>query len=292
MPRAPSWGFEAAGDDGTGVFVRLTLLPDASIAWYWAYLFVPDLGLVVVRDHEVPLPRRSTPDLEVRAEALWAELVCETPGEHWGIGLEAFGVVLDDPRDALRGELGIRVPVGLDLEWEHLAPEYREGDEREHQFGRVHGEILVGPERIPFDATGAREVTRGDLRVEPGRHHAAFASGDAFAVDLASGSGDGAPVTGYVWRLGDALAPVHHVLAEARPAEPAEPVALRYVLDGELEIEAESVAHAVVPLTRGGSPTVTSYLLKTLASFVAGDRRGAGFFETIFPVGPTDAPVT
>ena len=226
MPRAPSWGFEAAGDDGTGVFVRLTLLPDASVAWYWAYLFVPDVGLVVVRDHEVPLPRRSTRDLEVRAEALWAELVCETPGEHWGIGLEAFGVVLDDPWDALRGELGIRVPVGLDLEWEHLAPEYREGDEREHQFGRVHGEILVGPERIPFDATGAREVTRGDLRVVPGRHHAAFASGDVFAVDFASGSGDGAPVTGYVWRLGDALAPVHRVLAEARPAEPAGPVAL------------------------------------------------------------------
>ena len=97
-------------------------------------------------------------------------------------------------------------------------------------------------------------------------------------------------MTGYVWRLGDALVPVHRVLAEARPAEPAEPVALRYVLDGELEIEAESVADAVVPLTRGGSPTATTYLLKTLATFVAGEQRGAGFFETIFPLSAAKPP--
>jgi hypothetical protein len=289
MPRAQSWGFEAACGDGSGVFVRLTLLPEEHAAWYWAYLFVPDVGLVVVRDHEVPLPRRGAPDLEVRADALWAELVCETPGEHWGIGLEAFGVVLDDPWDALRGELGTRVPVGLDLEWEHLAPEYRDGDRREHQFGRVHGEILVGPERIPFDATGTREASRGDLPVDPGRHHAAFAIGESFAVDFASGSGDDSPATGYVWKLGDPLVPVHHVLTEARPAEPAVPTALRYVLDGELEIEAESVAHAVVPLTQGGSPAAT-YLLKTLTRVLVDEQRGAGFSDAIYPVERADAP--
>ena len=166
---------------------------------------MPDVGLVVVRDHEVPLPRRSSPDLEVRAEALWAELVCETPGEHWGIGLEAFGVVLDDPWDALRGELGTRVPVGLDLEWETSRRRTARGGVREHQFGRVHGEILVGPERIPFDATGgARRCRRGDLPLcrRPPR---AFASGEALAAQVVTGPGR-APVTdtcgGWARRLG------------------------------------------------------------------------------------------
>ena len=50
-------------------------------------------GPVVVRDHEVPLPRQG---LEVRAEGLWCELWCETPLEHWTYGLEAFAVQLDD----------------------------------------------------------------------------------------------------------------------------------------------------------------------------------------------------
>ena len=35
--------------------------------------------------------------LEVRADGLWGELMCETPLEHWSYGLEAFGVALDDP---------------------------------------------------------------------------------------------------------------------------------------------------------------------------------------------------
>src|SRR5690242_5004153 len=176
MPRVETWGFAAAQPDGTGVLVRLMLRPAEDVAWYWAYLIVPDVGLVVVRDHEVPLPRRTAPDLEVRAEALWAELVCETPGEHWGLGLEAFGVVLDDPWDALDGELGRRVPVGLDLEWEHVAPEYRDADAaREHQFGRVHGELLVGRDRFAFDALGARERTDAPSAAVVGRHQASFA---------------------------------------------------------------------------------------------------------------------
>ena len=119
---------------------------------------MPDVGLVVVRDHEVPLPRRSTPDLEVRAEALWAELVCETPGEHWGIGLEAFGVVLDDPWDALRGELGHegarRPRPGVGGRSRRRTATTR-ATSVSTSSDVMHGEILVGPERIPFDATGA-----------------------------------------------------------------------------------------------------------------------------------------
>jgi len=56
--------------------------------------------------------------LVVRGDGLWAELVEETSGEHWTAGLEAFGVRLDDPLDAERGERGERLPLGFDLEWE------------------------------------------------------------------------------------------------------------------------------------------------------------------------------
>jgi hypothetical protein len=130
-----------------GGFVRLALLPDEGAAWYWAYVVGPDLGLVVVRDHEVPLPRQPGP-VVVRADGLWAEFVCETAGEHWSIGLEAFGVRLDDPADGFRGEIGERLAVGLDLEWE--------------VGGAVFGEVLVGRDRIPFDGTGVFSHATGE----------------------------------------------------------------------------------------------------------------------------------
>jgi len=116
--------------------VRLAL--GGERATYRAELFV-DGGLVLVADDDIPLPKGSL--LEVRADGLWAELVCETPGEHWGFGLEAFGLRYDDPGEALVSDRAERVPVGLDLEWE--TPD------------RVIGEILVGRERIAFDGTGA-----------------------------------------------------------------------------------------------------------------------------------------
>ena len=100
--------------------LRLECYPNQKTAWFWTYLVLPTLtGPVVVRDHEVPLPRQG---LEVRAEGLWCELWCETPLEHWTYGLEAFAVNLEAPEDALTGEIGERIPIGLDLEWEIDGP--------------------------------------------------------------------------------------------------------------------------------------------------------------------------
>ncbi len=121
--------------------MRLELREPENIAWYWTYLVgVPGVdGIIVVRDHDVPLPRQG---LEIHADGLWAELWCETPGEHWTFGLEAFGVRIDTAEEALRpgGEIGERVPVGLDLEWE--APDI------------VHGDVLLGRERWTIDGRG------------------------------------------------------------------------------------------------------------------------------------------
>jgi len=144
-----AWLCEFAAAGGLAGFVRLDVRA-GGVAWFWTYLVgVPDVeGIVAVRDHEVPPPRRG---LEIRAEGLWAELWCETPREHWTIGLEAFGIRLDAPEDALRpgGEIGERVPVGLDIEWE--APDL------------VHGDVLVGRDRVALDARG-RFVEQHELR--------------------------------------------------------------------------------------------------------------------------------
>jgi hypothetical protein len=73
------------------------------------------------------------------------ELVCETPDEHWTYGVEAFAVRLDDPDDALRGEIGERLPMGVDLEWE---------TDGSGATGTVHGELLIRDARIELEAPG------------------------------------------------------------------------------------------------------------------------------------------
>lgn len=152
-----SWGFDFRRDDGTAGELRLTYRPSAAIAAWWARLDVPDEGLIVVRDEEVPMPRRGEL-MTVRGDGLWAELVCETPFEHWTIGLEAFGLRVDDPSD----EIGDRLPVGLDLEWEvsdAAVPD--EQGSGYSQAGTVHGELLIASHRIAFDGTGGRDHTWG-----------------------------------------------------------------------------------------------------------------------------------
>ena len=171
---ADAWEIDFAGVHPAsgallGGFVRLTLLPNQGVAWWWTYLLTP--RLVAVRDHEVPLPRTG---LEVRADGLWGELICETPLDHWSIGLEAFGLGYDDPADAWGNEWGERLPVGLDLEWEATAEPGGippagplPGGAEPVAFaqpGRVHGEILVGSsERIEFNGTGFRSRASGVL---------------------------------------------------------------------------------------------------------------------------------
>ncbi len=154
---ADSWYVDFAGPDVSG-FVSLTIYPNLGTCWWWSHFLTPE-GLIVVRDHEVPLPRAG---LEVRADGLWGEMVCETPLEHWSFGMEAFGLAFDDPAEAWGAELGDRMPVGLDLEWETVeppragpAPGPPEGAEGQILgAGRVHGEILLGPGRLAVESSG------------------------------------------------------------------------------------------------------------------------------------------
>jgi hypothetical protein len=141
------WSLEFA-DDEQRITGSLALTVDGNAAAFHAQVVVPDVGVVVVRDDDVPPPRPGqgrTDVLVVRAEGLWVELLCETPGEHWSFGLEAFGVRFDDEEEAAASDRGERVPVGFDLEWE--TPD------------RVVGEVLVGRAKYELTARGTFTVT-------------------------------------------------------------------------------------------------------------------------------------
>ena len=115
--------------------VRADLLGDH--AAYWMYVDLGAAGFVAIRQDEVALPRGRL--FELRGDGLWAELVCEVPGEHWTFGLEAFGLRHESREEACTADVGERVPVGFDLEWDD---------------GRVVGEVLVGRRRYAIDGRG------------------------------------------------------------------------------------------------------------------------------------------
>jgi hypothetical protein len=153
---AESWYFDfSTADASLGGFARLALYPNLGVAWYWAALVGHGRRLVLVRDDEIELPRGG--QLEVRGQGLWSSVNCETPLDHWSVGLEAFAVALDDPTEAFRGERGDLVGVGFDLEWESVAPAVSVfGPGQYGQACRVSGEILVGDEQLEFDGVGHR----------------------------------------------------------------------------------------------------------------------------------------
>jgi hypothetical protein len=155
------WRF--AFDDGAGVGAIVLAISTAEARA--SFLFECSLastGRIVVADEAVPLPRPSA-GLEIRADGLWASLLCETPFEHWSLGLEAFGLRIDD--DAMGSDppawadlVGERLPVGFDLEWELAAPAERlvDGDGYQ-QACTLFGDLLLVRDRIAIDAPCLRE---------------------------------------------------------------------------------------------------------------------------------------
>lgn len=271
-----TWHLDAATTGGIGLSVRLACVPAFGVAWWWTYLVLPDLpGPVVVRDHEVGLPRQG---LEIRADSLWAELTCETPFEHWTYGLEAFGVRLDDAVDALHGEIGERMPVGLDIEWE-VGPGASVPHERAPgwpvegytQVGTVRGEVLLGRSRIELDATGQRSHTWGSPRLDAAAQSAWVCTPGlslSFAT-LADGSTDG-----YVAPDGAESHPILALRVETERGVDGIPNAARYVIDHELEVEVEVLGLTPIPLV--GSDNPRSVLTRALCRFDAGEAEGGG----------------
>lgn len=186
-----TWSFGWADKGGQlGGFVALTLLPDQGRAWYTACLVGEGRPLVVVLDHDVPLPRTG---LEVRTEGLWAAHNLETPLDHWSLGCEAFAVGVDAP-DEIDGDLrGDRVPFGHDLEWETDGPVVADPAGGRYDVPcRVTGEVLVGHEAIEVDAPGWRDHVWGPSPWwgEPWRRGWSVTAGGSPVSALADGPTD------------------------------------------------------------------------------------------------------
>ena len=254
-----SWDLDFTTSDGAlGGYVRLALHPAGRLAWFWAALVGEGRPLVSVVDHEIALPRGT--DLDLRAEGLWTSFTCETPLKHWSVGLEAFGVALDDPTEAWRSMRGDRVALGLDLEWETAGP----SSPVPHPSGyhlpcAVHGEVLVGAEVIAFEGCGGRSHTWGGRRWDR--------AWSATAGRLDDGT------TWYASRRG--------MFPPPRPS--GLPGAGRMDLDlpgeaGPLDLSVAPVHHAPVGLSeRDGGP---SRLGRSLCRYTLSDgRRGVGWGE-------------
>ncbi len=164
---APGWeeswdfAFHTGGGD-LGGYLRIGLRPAAGTAWCWAALVGGQRPLLSVVDLDVAPPRGQ--GLDLRAEGLWAMAECETPMQHWSVGLEAFGVALDDPAEAWRSGWGDRSALGFDLEWETNEAPRALGAHGEgyHVPCEVHGEVLVADAIMPVAGWGARTHAWGD----------------------------------------------------------------------------------------------------------------------------------
>jgi hypothetical protein len=148
-----SWEWRLVVPDASLVLtVAVVRRPAEGRVSYLAGLFGHDRPTVSVIEHDVVAPRDGS--LELRGSGIWADHVCETPFSHWSLGLEAFGLTLDDPADAVGHGRGIPTPMGLDTEWEDEgAPLPLVSGDGYLVVGRAHGEILVGAEE--HDVVGA-----------------------------------------------------------------------------------------------------------------------------------------
>ncbi len=278
-----SWAFDfVSGDGAFGGFVRLALHPGRKRVWYWAYLTRPGRPVVVVRDHDLEVPRGR--DLEVRGDGLWAQIICETPFEHWSAGLEAFAVAIDDPARAWGDERGDPTALGLDLEWEMQARPHRLPRPGYAQPAVVHGEVLIGAERLELEGTGWYTHAWGP----PGWQDRCWWTTNV-TFDDGSSMTSSSPGRAVTWPRADG------------PERP-EPVESDGFLDttwrhdglpdsatlvaATIEVGIVPVALAPVPLDPGG--TGHRVLVRGLCSYVAGGRRGWGWAEWLRPPDPPD----
>lgn len=171
-PGAESWGFELVAGGASGV-VRVTLDPGHGRTACLVDLVLPVVGRVIVADEDVPTPRPYA-GLDLRTDGLWASLYCETPFEHWTLGLEAFGLRVDgdvDESGSWDTLVGERIPVGFDLEWELRGPPEPLVDGAGYaQAGAMTGEVLVGRDRFPIEGSARRDHWWGGapgLRSDP-----------------------------------------------------------------------------------------------------------------------------
>ncbi len=113
--------------------------------------------------------RTPGPSLEIKPKRMWAEHRCEEPIHRWTLGMEAFGVAVDDPGEARSRRWGELVPIGFDLEWEAAAEPLTPRRNTMELPCRVHGELLIGSAEISIDGCGWRGHTWNGVGPEAAR---------------------------------------------------------------------------------------------------------------------------
>jgi hypothetical protein len=174
-----------AGDGSHGGWVRLDVRRRLGAARFLAVVSMTGHDPVVVIDHELPAP---TNRFELRAPGVWTELCCETPLDHWTVGLEAFGLVVPASEVVSPASRGERVPLGLDLDLDTVAaPEATPGGFTIRV--RVHGEVLSADGSLEVDGVGVRRRRWDGSR--PGPTAVASAAGVPGRVAVAWPAEDG-----------------------------------------------------------------------------------------------------
>lgn len=243
-----TWSFDFASADGDlGGWVALTRFDDH--AWYQAALAGPRRQLLTVLDHHVPF--RSNP-MEVRTTGLWADHTCETPLDHWTLGLETFALGVDDPLELHGRQLGDSVALGFDLEWETDGPvvahDRPAGVDGYELACRVHGEVLVGRDVIDLDGVGARSHRWGpiDWAGEGGWHLAGVVEGPTWwSVQHRDG------VTVAIRTDGDGAVHVDEAVGDARTDADGLPTGATVEVGGA-GLRAEVLAVSPVPIDVDG----------------------------------------
>jgi hypothetical protein len=113
---------------------------------------------------ELALP---APGSALRGPGVWLELICEAPLEHWTVGLEAFGVTVEDTERVRPDTRGDPTPIGLDLDLDTTLAGWSERNGAIRVPVRVRGEVLIGPDRYEIDGPGARWRGGLDLPLDP-----------------------------------------------------------------------------------------------------------------------------
>lgn len=138
---------------GVSGLLRLEVDPTVMIARAGVVLEPSGQPLVALVAEDLPVPARG---LEIRGPAVWLELVCETPLDHWTVGLEAFGVAIDDAEPITADTRGVVTPIGLDLDLDTVEPGPTSERGALRIPIRVHGEVLIGSGGHEIDGGGVR----------------------------------------------------------------------------------------------------------------------------------------
>lgn len=159
------------GEGAVAGFTELTLVPNQRRCWYRAALVRHGEPLLLMDEMDAPLPRRQ--ELEVKAEGLWADHVCEVAMKQWTLANEAHAVALDDPDDAIGRAYGTVTPMAFDLEWYATGPvaalSIIAGIEQAgyRQPGEVHGLIELPGGSLTIVALADRRHSWGPIVLPP-----------------------------------------------------------------------------------------------------------------------------